>query len=200
MYCQYHWHGRRVAVVYGIATETAYGHLIPLHGRVAAGDVGLQNAAQTFQCFMDHVLRGFDFCYVYIDDLLVASSSPEEHKQHLRQIFERLRHYGIIINPQKCVFGASSVEFLGHFVDSNGIHPLPAKVQAIVDFPRPTSCRQLRTFLGLINFIITSYLDTLLSGGNEYISWDDTAIQSFSGGLKSVLIWWNRPLSTKSCC
>ena len=77
---------------------------------------GLRNAAQTFQCFMDQVLRGLDFCYDYID-VLVASPSPEEHKQHLRQVFERLRHYGIIINPQKCVFGAPSVEFLGHLVE-----------------------------------------------------------------------------------
>ena len=93
---------------------------------------GLRNAAQTFQRFMDQVLRGLDFCYVYIDDLLIASSSPDEHKHHLRLVFERLRHYGIIINPQKCV---PSVEFLGHSVDSSGIHPLPAKVQTILDFP-----------------------------------------------------------------
>ena len=150
---------------------------------------GLRNAAQTFQHFMDQVLCGLEFCYVYIDDLLVTSSSPEEHKQHLRQIFERLSHYGIIIHPQKCVFGASSVEFLGHLVDGNGIHPLSAKVQAIVDFPQPTSRRQLCTFLGLINFYhrfipgcakIVEPLNALLSVGNEHLSWDDTTTQSFS--------------------
>ena len=135
---------------------------------------------------MDQVLCGLDFCYVYIDDLLVASSSPEEHKQHLRQIFECLRHYGVIINPHKCVFGVSSVESLGHFV---GIYPLPAKMQAIVDFPQPTSRRQLRTFLGLINFYhrfipgcaqIVEPLNTPLSGGNEHLSWDNTTTQAFS--------------------
>ena len=107
---------------------------------------------QTSQRFMDQVLRGLDFCYNFIDDVLVASHSPEEHKQHLRQIFECLRDYGIIINPQKCVFSTSSVEFLGHLVDSDGIHPIPAKVQAILAFPQQTSCCQLHTFLGLINF------------------------------------------------
>lgn len=96
---------------------------------------GLKNAAQTFQRFIDQVLRRLDFCYAYIDDLLVASSSPEEHQQHLRLIFERLSHHGIIINAQKCVSGVSSVQFLGHLVDSDGIHPLPFKVQTIVDFP-----------------------------------------------------------------
>lgn len=86
-------------------------------------------------------------------------------------------------------FGASGIEFLGHLVDSNGIHPLPAKVQAIVDFPQPTSRRQLRTFLGLINFYhrfdpgcakIVEPLNALLSGGNEHLSWNDTTTQAFS--------------------
>ena len=109
---------------------------------------GLKNAAQTFQRFMDQVLCGLDFCYVYIDDILVASASPEEHQRHLRLIFERLTHHGLI-NPQKCVFGAFCIHFLGHLVDSDGIHPLPSEVQAIVDFPQH---HQLQTFLGLINF------------------------------------------------
>ena len=65
---------------------------------------GLKNAAQTFQRFINQVLRGLTFCYVYIDDLLVASTSPEEHRQHLKLVFERLRHYGIILNPHKCVW------------------------------------------------------------------------------------------------
>ena len=120
---------------------------------------GLRNAAQTFQRFMDQVLRGLDFCYVYIDDLLVASSSPEERKQHIRLIFERLRHYSIIIHPQKCVFGASSIVFLGHLVDSNGIHPLPAKVQAIVDFLQLMSRCQLAHSWASLTFTITLYLD-----------------------------------------
>lgn len=95
---------------------------------------GLKNAAQTFQRFMDQVLRGLPFCYVYIDDLLIASETPEQHKEHLCAVFERLQHQGIIINPQKCKFCVASLEFLGHLVDSSGIHPLPDKVQAITDY------------------------------------------------------------------
>lgn len=153
---------------------------------------GLKNAAQTFQRFMDEVVRGLDFCYVYIDDLLVASSSCEQHLEHLRIVFDRLRHYGIILNPQKCELGVSSVELLGHLVDSAGIHPLRRKVQAIFDFPQPTSRRQLRTFLGLINFYhqfipnsaqILQPLNALLSGINEQgttLSWDDNANTAFN--------------------
>ena len=132
---------------------------------------------------------------MYLDDVLVASSSPEEHFQHLRLIFDRLSHHGIIINAQKCVFGATSVKFLGHLVDSDGIHPLPSKVQAIADFPLPTSRKQLRTFLGLINFYhrfipgcakILEPLNSLLTSSTEHLSWDETNTQAFSA-IKEAL-------------
>ncbi|XP_076660969.1 uncharacterized protein LOC143364579 [Halictus rubicundus] len=58
---------------------------------------GLRNAAQTFQRFMDEVLRGLDWCYVYIDDILVASSSVEEHEEHLRELFSCLNEYGVLV-------------------------------------------------------------------------------------------------------
>ena len=77
---------------------------------------GLQNVAQTFQCFIDEVIRDLDFCYVYIDDLLIASSSPQEHLQHLRIVLECLQQHGILINSAKSVFGMA---FLGHLVDSS---------------------------------------------------------------------------------
>jgi hypothetical protein len=64
---------------------------------------GLRNAAQTFQRFMDEVLRGLEFCFAYLDDVLVYSRSLEEHERHLRVIFGRLSEFGIIINPAKCV-------------------------------------------------------------------------------------------------
>jgi hypothetical protein len=63
---------------------------------------GLRNSAQAFQRFMDSTLR--DFCFAYLDDILVFSQSLEEHEYHLRTIFKRLQRYGIVINPAKCVF------------------------------------------------------------------------------------------------
>ena len=63
---------------------------------------GLRNAAQTFQRFIDQVLRDFHFCYVYIDDVLIASTNADEHKQHLRLVLNRFQEYGIVINPTKC--------------------------------------------------------------------------------------------------
>nr|VZI00481.1 unnamed protein product [Spirometra erinaceieuropaei] len=113
---------------------------------------GLRNASQTFQRFVDRVLRGLPFVYAYIDDLLVATSTTEEHMEHLTTVFDHLQQFGVVLNPSKCVFGVPSLEFLGHLVDSHGIRPLPSKVAAIRDFPPPTSKRQLQRFLGMVNF------------------------------------------------
>ena len=73
---------------------------------------GLHNATQTFQCFMDQMLCGLNFYYVYIDDVLIASHNAEEHKVHLRLVLQHFKQYGILINPAKCVFGASKLHFL----------------------------------------------------------------------------------------
>ena len=113
---------------------------------------GLRNAAQTFQRFIDKVIRDLPFVYAYIDDLLVASEDEQQHESHLRQLFARLSEYGVVINPAKCQFGANTLDFLGHRVSEEGIAPLEEKVTAIREFPQPTSLRQLRGFLGLVNF------------------------------------------------
>ena len=113
---------------------------------------GLRNAAQTFQRMIDEVLRGLPFTFAYIDDLLIASKNREEHLDHLKQVFERLTHFGLKINVQKCTFLAEKLQFLGHEIDATGIAPLPEKVSAIQNFETPTSLRQLRRFLGLINY------------------------------------------------
>ena len=79
---------------------------------------GLRNAAQTFQRFIDEVLRDLHFSYAYIDDVLIASSTPEEHKQHLKLVLDHYRQFGVIINPIKCELGVSELTFLGHYLNS----------------------------------------------------------------------------------
>jgi hypothetical protein len=69
---------------------------------------------------MDCVLRGFDFCLAYLDDILVFSRSLEENEQHLRALFTQLKRYGIIINLARCVFRAPEVTFLGYKVSAEG--------------------------------------------------------------------------------
>ena len=112
---------------------------------------GLRNAAQTFQRFIDEVLRDLNFCYAYIDDILIASSTPAEHQNHLIAVFQRFKEFGVIINPSKCEFGANQLTFLGHNVTAQGIQPLPLPTSDITllcdistGVPRPYIPQQFR--------------------------------------------------------
>jgi hypothetical protein len=86
--------------------------------------LGLWNAAQTFQCFMDDILQDLDFCFAYLDDILVFSKSPEEHEQHLRTLFRQPQAHGILINPSKYVFRVPEIDFLGYHISSKRSRPL----------------------------------------------------------------------------
>ncbi|GFW21466.1 retrovirus-related Pol polyprotein from transposon 297 [Trichonephila clavipes] len=90
---------------------------------------GLVNAPQTFMRFMHEVLRGLPFCFVYLDDILCYSENAEEHRSHLRTIFQRLSSYGLKLNISKCVFGATELIFLGHLITPDGIKPVLLKLR-----------------------------------------------------------------------
>ena len=113
---------------------------------------GLRNAGQTFQRFMDEVLRGLDCCYGYLDDVLVASPDPETHKTDLKRVFERFSDYGIEINVEKCEFGKAEIHFLGFQVSGDGVSPLPDKIKALQEYKLPETVDQLRRFLAMLNF------------------------------------------------
>ena len=152
---------------------------------------GLRNAAQTFQRFMDQVLHSVPSAYINIDDVLIASSNPEQHLQDLRTVFDRLTMYGIVINPNKCLLGVTELSFLGHRIDRQGITPLPEKVEAVRDFPQPQSQRQLRQFIGLVNFYhrflphcvtVMQLLHAQLSSTkpkSQSVTWTDSALAAF---------------------
>ena len=113
---------------------------------------GLRNAAQTCQRLMDEVLRGLPGCFIYIDDILIASESAALHREHLHAALSRLSQYGIKVNKAKCLLGVPELDFLGHHVSAAGIAPLPSKVEAITNFPTPETERQLRKFIGMVTF------------------------------------------------
>lgn len=113
---------------------------------------GLRNGAQTFQRFINQVLFGLEFCVPYFDDLLIASTSEQEHLQHLKLVFERLQEFGVSLNPSKCIFGKSKISFLGHEISAQGVRPLPNKITALQEFPQPLTIQELRRFLAMLNF------------------------------------------------
>ena len=113
---------------------------------------GLRNAAQSFQRFINRVMSDLDFIFVYLDDILIFSSTPEEHEKHLRIVLERLKESGLRLNLSKCELGKSEIVFLSHLVNHEGSKPCAEKVEAILEYPKPSTVADLHRFLGMINF------------------------------------------------
>jgi hypothetical protein len=164
---------------------------------------GLTNAAQTFQRLMDRLFRHLPFVFTYLDDHLIASTTMEEHLEHLRIFFEILRDNGLTINPSKCSFAVSSVRFFWHMVSESRVVPLPRHVEVISGFPHPTDLRQLQQFLGLINFYprflpaiagVLKLLTDLLRGTSKKLLWSSAADAAFTKAKAALVA--AAPLST----
>ena len=150
---------------------------------------GLKNAAQTFQRLMDSVTSKLRGVFIYLNDVLVASTTAVNHERDLRELFRTLQDNGLVLNTGKCVFGASELDFLGHRVSMHGIRPLPDKVEAMRNFERPRTVKSLQRFLGMVNFyrrFIPDMAETLrpltyaLVGAPRQLQWEDNMTSAFS--------------------
>ena len=135
---------------------------------------GLKNAPMRFQQMMECILSSCkQFTFVYLDDILVFSSSENEHLEHLEMVFRTLNDNGLYLNKKKCVFAKPKVSFLGHSVGIEGIDILEEKVKTIRELPMPGNRRELKKFLGMVNYYFnhipklaeTTKLLTEISGG-----------------------------------
>ncbi len=97
-------------------------------------------------------LNGLDYVFSFLDDDRVFSKSKEQHWTHLRTLFAILATKGLALNLEKCVFAVSELDFLGHRISAAGVTPLRDNVQVILVFPKPTDCKAMQQFLGMINF------------------------------------------------
>lgn len=114
---------------------------------------GLHAAPATFQRLMDRVIgEDLDYCFAYLDDLIVLGTTFEEHLRNLKEVFRRLKAANLRLNPEKCQFGKRSLKYLGHLVTPQGIRTDPDKVAAILTIPAPTNVRALRRFLGVASW------------------------------------------------
>ena len=116
---------------------------------------GLKNAGATYQrmattIFHDMIHKEVE---VYVDDMVVKSKTAEEHTTALEKFFLRLRKYNLKLNPAKCLFGATSGVFLGHMVSRKGIEIDPSKAKAILEMPAPKTKKEVRGFLGRLQYI-----------------------------------------------
>jgi hypothetical protein len=116
---------------------------------------GLKNAGATYQRAMNlifHDLLGI-IVEVYIDDIVVKSASLNSHLADLRLAFEKMRRYGLKMNPLKCAFGVSADKFLGFIVHEKGVEIDPKKIESIKKVQAPTSKKELQRFLGKVNYL-----------------------------------------------
>jgi hypothetical protein len=116
---------------------------------------GLKNAGATYQWAMNlifHDLLGL-LLEIYIDDIIVKSDGFNDHMVDLRVTFERMKKYGLWMNPLKCAFGISAGKFLGFVVNEEGIQIDPKKVESINKLVEPTCKREVQKLLGKINYL-----------------------------------------------
>jgi transposase InsO family protein len=114
---------------------------------------GLHNAPAVFQELMNIVLQGCEsFAIAYLDDILIFSKNPEEHKEHIKIVFDRLRMHDLKLKLKKCNFFEEETEYLGFKVGKDGVKANPKKVEAIKNMPAPKSVREVRGFIGTISY------------------------------------------------
>ena len=115
---------------------------------------GLCNAPATFQRLMNNVLSGLvpQACLDYIDDVLVYGRTFEQHQENLEAVLKRLRDAGLKLKPAKCRLAQERVKYLGYVVSQEGLSVDEDKVKAVRNFPRPTSVKQVRSFVGLTSY------------------------------------------------
>ena len=113
---------------------------------------GLAQALAYFQELMTGVLKDLPFAMAYLDDIIIYSSTPEEHLEHIKTVFKKLCHAKLSMKLSKCHFFAKEIQYLGHILGIEGIKPVPAKTEAIKAMHPPVNPKQVRAFLGLVGY------------------------------------------------
>lgn len=158
---------------------------------------GLCNAPATFQATMNDIFQELlrKSIIVFFDDILVFSTTMEDHLGHLSQVFSILDKHHFPLKPAKCSFGQSSIAYLGHIVTEGIVALDPLKIQGVIDWPTPKSVKGLHGFLGLSGFyhrFVQGYatlahpLTSLLN--KIAFEWYDLAQQAFEK-LKAALAY-----------
>ena len=112
---------------------------------------GVNSAVSIFQRIMENLMKDLNVV-VYLDDLLVMGRDEAEHLVNLDRVLQRLQENGLRVKESKCEFGKTQIEYLGHVLDEKGVYPSQDKVRAIHEAPAPTNIKELRAFLGLVNY------------------------------------------------
>ena len=113
---------------------------------------GLKNAGATFQRLMEKIMEGLDFVFVYLDDILISSVDKDEHRHHLREVFNLLHIAGLTINMGKSEFYKENLNFLGFNISKAGLWPNHKHTEAVRTYLAPRNKEDIASFTGLVNF------------------------------------------------
>ncbi|XP_058234685.1 uncharacterized protein LOC131345702 [Hemibagrus wyckioides] len=143
-----------------------------------------------FQAFINEIFKDVIDKYViaYIDDILIYSKSHEDQVHHVRTVLTRLRQHQLYVKSEKCEFHQETIMFLGYVISHRGVEMDNSKVQAVTEWPEPTSIKELQCFLGFANFyrrfirnysIIANPFTSLLRGKPKKLQWTEQARSAF---------------------
>ena len=155
----------------------------------------LAQAPAYFQELMTGALKDLPFAMAYLDDIIICSSTPEEHLEHIKTVFEKLHHAKLSMKLSKYHFFAKEIQYLGHILCIEGIKPVPAKTEAIRAMHPPVNPKQVHAFLGLVgyyrkfikNFAKIAKPLTMLTRMDVKFEWKETHHNTFMK-LKEAII------------
>jgi len=158
--------------------------------------MGIKSAPSYFQKQMARVLHGllYDICEIYIDDIIIYGQTEEEFASNLDKVLKRLKEHNLTLNPDKAKIGLTELEYVGRVINEHGVTMSDEKIRKVVEFPLPKTPRQLKQFLGLVNYfrahirdfaLIAAPLHTMTEGYNvasirsKPLRWTQEAIDAF---------------------
>lgn len=174
---------------------------------------GVASAPAIFQREMENLLRDCNGTIVYFDDILVTGATENDHCQNLEAVLKKLSEAGLKLKLAKCSLFQRSVEYLGHIIDAEGIHPAPKKIEAVIEAPEPSNVKELQSYLGLLNFYrkfmpnvssVLHPLHKLLKKGEAW-SWGAEELAAFNTSKAmltsaSVLVYYDPSQPVVLCC
>ncbi|CAB3246497.1 unnamed protein product [Arctia plantaginis] len=156
---------------------------------------GVSSGPSVFQSVMDQILQNVSNVRVFIDDIIISGNSSQDCQKNLENVLQRFKQYNVRVNLEKCQFFCKEIKILGHIISSQGIRPLPDKIEAIAKAPPPGSITQLQAYLGLLNYYgkflprLADHLAPLhnLLRKDVPFRWTETCNKSFELSKKLVL-------------
>ena len=144
---------------------------------------------------IDTILGDLPSCVAYIDDILVFSSTTEEHCRHLHLVLECLRSDGLVLRHNKCVFRAKEIDFLDHHITYKGVLPLQEIVATVRAFPTPTTVKAMQEFVGMVNYYyqflphiaaIMAPLYAAFTGKHKNLTWTSSHAAAFNKSKRAL--------------